>query len=330
MTGRTAALLLAELVVVLVIICRELRGHQRWPIVRPPRLRGGTSIWAVALPGLLAAALTFFGSLFGRDGAAIGLALAPVMMLWSYLRAGKGVLARCGARQTTNRNLLEDARELAAKVCIPVPRLFETQELQPNAFALSPGFGETAIVLTLGLRNRLNGDELHAVVAREIVHIASRNRLNLSLAMTLLGVIAGLARLLGLIGIAGPKNGIQEFLFTAIFAPFSWLVLYLATPSTQEYRADREAAVLCGSPDDLVSALLKLDGSTRRRASITANDQPALSSLFVVNPLPDFWVGRLFSALPPVSKRVHRLARSRIPPAQIATTTQHIGRRLGS
>jgi heat shock protein HtpX len=310
MTGRAAAFLLAELVVVLVIMYRELRRHRLRPIVRPPRLPGGTSLWAVALPGLVAAAFTFIGSFFGRDGAAIGLALAPVMMLWSYLRAGKGVLARCGARQMINRNLIEDARELAAKAGIPEPQLFETQELQPNAFALSPGFGETAIVLSLGLRDRLNGDELHAVVAREIAHVASRNRLNVSLAITLLGAIGGLARLLGLIGIAGPKNGICEFLFTAIFAPFSWLVLYLATPSTQEYGADREGAALCGSSDDLISALLKLDGSTRRRASITASDQPALSSLFVVNPLPDIWLGRLFSALPLVSKRVHRLARS--------------------
>jgi heat shock protein HtpX len=64
---------------------------------------------------------------------------------------------------------------------------------------------------------------------------------------------------------------------------------------------------LCGNPADLIRALIKLDASARRVASITANDQPALAALFIVNPLPNSWVGRLFAAHPPISKRIERL-----------------------
>jgi heat shock protein HtpX len=64
---------------------------------------------------------------------------------------------------------------------------------------------------------------------------------------------------------------------------------------------------LCGNPKHLITALGKLDASTRRVPSITANDQPAVAALFVVNPLPNSWVGRLFSAQLPVSKRIERL-----------------------
>ena len=78
---------------------------------------------------------------------------------------------------------------------------------------------------------------------------------------------------------------------------------------------------MCGNPADLISALAKLDASTRRFASITANDQPALAALFFVNPLPNSRVGRLFAAQPPVAKRIERLkafpgnVESSFPPA---------------
>jgi heat shock protein HtpX len=96
-------------------------------------------------------------------------------------------------------------------------------------------------------------------------------------------------------------------LFLLVLTPLSALVLHFAAARAREYQADREGALLCGSPDDLISALRKLDASARRIASITANDQPALAALFFVNPLPNAWVGRLFAAHPPVARRIERL-----------------------
>jgi heat shock protein HtpX len=96
-------------------------------------------------------------------------------------------------------------------------------------------------------------------------------------------------------------------MFLALLAPVSALVRRLAGSRNWEYRADREGALLCGHPNDLITALGKLDASTRRVFSITANDQPALAALFIVNPLPNSWVGRLFTWQPPVSRRIERL-----------------------
>ena len=64
---------------------------------------------------------------------------------------------------------------------------------------------------------------------------------------------------------------------------------------------------MCGNSADLIAALAKLDNASRRFASITANDQPATAALFIVNPLPNAWVGRLFAAPPPVARRIARL-----------------------
>ena len=59
--------------------------------------------------------------------------------LWSFWYTGPAILAQCGARHVTDRNLIEAVEELAAKAGIPAPRILEIQETHPNAFALGAG-----------------------------------------------------------------------------------------------------------------------------------------------------------------------------------------------
>ncbi len=324
MTGQTVAFLLAELAVILGLIGLELRRHTRTESVVPRRAQGlvrDAVIRTVALLGLMAVVFTVIGSLFGAGGAAVALAMAAATALRSFWQTGPAILARCGARSVTDPNLIEAVQELAAKAGIPAPRILEIQEPHPNAFALGSNPAHASIILTVGLRRRLTYEELRAVMGHEISHITNRDTLSATLGVTLLSAIGRLALLLGLIGLAARRQGGGALMFLAIWLPFSALVLRLAMPRSQAYQADREGAVLCGSPDDLIRALIKLDASTRRVASITANDQPALAALFIVDPLPNLRVGRLFAAHPPIAKRIERLAAMILsPPADRAST----------
>jgi heat shock protein HtpX len=233
--------------------------------------------------------------------------MAVAAIIWSSRYAGPAILAQCGARHVTDRNLIDAVQELAAKAGIPAPRLLEIQETHPNAFALGPDPAHAAIVVTLGLRTRLTGDELRAVIGHELSHIAQRDTLRATIGVTLMSAVAALALRLRLIGLSVRRQGGGALLFLLILAPVSALVLRFAAARSREYEADREGALWCGNPDDLIRALNKLDASARRIASITANDQPALAALFFVNPLPNSWVGRLFAAHPPIAKRIERL-----------------------
>jgi heat shock protein HtpX len=294
------------------LIRLEMRRQARTSNVLSPVAQGaalalGAEIRTVALLGLIATIFAAVGSLFGAAGAVVALAMAVVMAFWSFWHTGPAILAQCGARYVTDRNLIEAVQQLAAKAGIPAPRVFEIQETHPNAFALGSDPAHAAIVVTMGLRRRLKGDELRAVMAHEISHIANRDTLSATVGVTLLNAIAMLALWLGLIGLAARRQGGGALLFLAILAPISALVLHLAMSRSQEYQADREGAILCGNPDDLIRALIKLDASTRRVASITAHDQPALAALFIVDPLPNLWVGRLFATHPPIWKRIARL-----------------------
>src|SRR5207302_7878300 len=136
---------------------------------------------------------TVIGSLFGAGGAAVALAMAAATALRSFWLTGPAILARCGARSVTDPSLMEAVQELAAKAGIPAPRILEIQEPHPNAFALGLGPAQASIILTVGLRQRLNSGELRAVIGHEISHLANRDTLSATMGVTLLGAIAKLA-----------------------------------------------------------------------------------------------------------------------------------------
>jgi len=309
MTAKVAAVLLAGLATLFVLIGLEIRSHARTEDTGPAQARGaapGAAGQSIFLLGLIVAPFALIGFLFGPVPAAVALALAGAIAFWSFRHTGPAILARCGARQVRDRNLMEAVRDLAAQAGIPPPRILEIQESHPNAFALGSDPAHAAIVLTLGLCSRLTGDELRAVMSHEISHIARRDTLRATIGVTLMSAIAALALRLGLIGFSVRRQGGAALLFLAIFLPLSALVRRLTAPRSREYQADLEAARLCGNADDLIGALRKLDASSRRVASITANDQPALAALCIINPLPNSWIGRLFAAQPPVARRIER------------------------
>jgi heat shock protein HtpX len=302
--------LIAGLFTLFALIISEIRSQARADNARPPKpasIAPGVVARVVVLLAVTVVPLAAVGYWFGAAGAAIAIAVVVAIALWSLRRAEPAILTQCGARNVTDRNLIEAVQDLAAKAGIPAPHILEIQETHPNAFALGAGPADAAIVVTLGLRTRLTGDELRAVMGHEISHIAHRDTVRAIVGVTLMRAIAALALRLGLIGQSVRRQGGGALLFLAILAPVSALVLRFAAARSREYQADREGARLCGNPDHLIRALTKLDASTRRVASITANDQPALAALFIVNPLPNSWVGRLFAGHPPVSKRIARL-----------------------
>jgi heat shock protein HtpX len=320
MRANVAAFLLAALSTLFVLIFWEVRSHARTGTgeasppkpadpapPRDPAVAPGAIARAALLLSLILAPFAAIGFSFGAAAAAAAVALVIATALRSLWYTGPAALAQCGARYVTDRSLIETVTEMAAKAGIPVPHVLEIQEMHPNAFALGSGPDRASIIVTLGLRSRLTVEEQRAVIGHEISHIAHRDTLRATLGVTFMSAIAALALWLGLIGLSARRQGGGALLFLALLAPLSALVLRLAGPRSREYQADREGALLCGNPADLISALAKLDVSTRRFASITANDQPALAALFIVNPLPNSWVGRLFAAQPPTARRIERL-----------------------
>ena len=127
-----------------------------------------TTILLAGLGGLMVA----IGSLFGRGGAIIGLALGLLLVGFSYwksdslaIRAARAVPAD---EAQLPRVLRHRARAGRARPDMPMPRLYISPEQQPNAFATGRNPEHAAVAVTEGLLAACTWDEIRGVLAHEL------------------------------------------------------------------------------------------------------------------------------------------------------------------
>jgi heat shock protein HtpX len=91
-----------------------------------------------------------------------------------------------------------------------------------------------------------------------------------------------------------------------VLAPLAAMLVQLAVSRTREYAADEGGAKLSGKPLALASALEKIDYYAKSLGP-PKKSNPALSSLYIVNPFRGSGFAQLFSTHPPTPKRIARL-----------------------
>jgi heat shock protein HtpX len=98
-------------------------------------------------------------------------------------------------------------------------------------------------------------------------------------------------------------------LFMMILAPLAAMLVQLAVSRTREYAADEGGAKLSGKPEALASALSKIEMYARHRPANPQSKNPALASLYIINPFRGSLLTELFSTHPATQKRIARLER---------------------
>jgi heat shock protein HtpX len=277
-----------------------------------------TALLLAALTGLFLAVGVLIG---GMQGAVIALVLAAGMNLVGYWYADKMVLGMYGAREVEGTVLNEVVAELASRAGMPMPKVYLIQSAQPNAFATGRNPEHAAVAATSGLVQRLNRDELKAVLAHELGHVRNRDSLTMTLTAVLAGAIGLLAQSLFWFGgfggrdrnsplggppQGGPLGGIGALL-VMLLAPVAAMLVQLAISRSREYEADRAGAALSGSPRALASALRKISGAASQIPNPVAERHPASAHLFIVNPLHGMGADNLFSTHPSTENRIARL-----------------------
>jgi heat shock protein HtpX len=268
-----------------------------------------TTILMASLGGLLVVIGALIG---GPQGAGLFLAIALVINLGSYFFSDKLALASSRAKpidESEAPRLYQMMRELTTRADLPMPRLYMIPSDQPNAFATGRNPKHSAVAVTRGITKLLSEDELRGVLAHELTHVRNRDILIQSVASAIGTAITYVAYMLLWVGDDdnGPL-GLVSALAMVILAPIAASIIQLAISRQREYAADAGGAELCGNPESLASALLRLEQGA---AAMPMQVNQAAEPLYIVRPFKGKGLQGLFSTHPPIEERVRRLRQMR-------------------
>jgi heat shock protein HtpX len=270
-----------------------------------------TTVLLAGLGGLL----MLIGGLFGGQvGILIGAAIGFAIVGFSYWKSDTLAIKAARAVPVTEDEMPEYyqiVRELTQKAGMPMPRLYVTPDMQPNAFATGRNPHHAAVAVTRGILQILDWDELRGVLAHEISHVGNRDILIGSVAAAIamgITLIANIMQFTAIFGGGDDDEGgnIFALLAMAILAPLAAGLLQMALTRSREFEADRTGARLIEDGEPLARALLKLELAAKQ---IPMNIDPAHAQAFIVNPLAGRKVNfaNLFRTHPPTEDRVERL-----------------------
>ena len=270
-----------------------------------------TVVLLVAISGLFLMVGFLLG---GTSGLIIALIFAGVMNIGSYWFSDKLALAMTGAKEVTpdqEPRLHAIVESVAAMAGMPKPRVCMIQNDSPNAFATGRNEKHATVAATTGIMRILDERELTAVFGLELGHIRNHDILVNAIVATIASAISFLAWIgqwALIFGGGRDRNGgligIFALLATIIFAPIAAGIIRMAISRQREYGADGAGAYITHAPLSLASALQKLEDYSRAKPMQV---NPAVSHLFIVNPLGKVNFAALFSTHPPVQKRIERL-----------------------
>jgi len=250
----------------------------------------------ISYGGLLA-----FSAVVGFTGAIISLLMSKQMAKWS---TGAHVI-----EQPANEPeawLVETVRKLATTAGIGMPEV-AMYEGAPNAFATGAFRNSALVAVSTGLLQSMNKEEVEAVLAHEVAHVANGDMVTLTLIQGVVNTfVVFFARIIGSIvdrTIFRTERGTGPgYFITVIVAQIvlgilaSMIVAWFSR--LREFRADAGSARYLGTPSPMVNALRRLGG-------LEAGELPKAMSGFGITDKGG--VMALFATHPPIEERIAAL-----------------------
>jgi len=216
--------------------------------------------------------LILVGGAVGRGpGLVLGLFLGLALVGGSYWFSDTIAVKAARAVPVTEAEapgLYRIVRELTMRANMPMPKLYVTPAMQPNAFATGRSPEHASVACTQGILQMLSEDELKGVLAHELSHV---------------GQIA-----------------------FALLAPVAAMLLQMALSRSREFEADRSGALLLGTGEPLARALEKIEAGAKK-IPMDVNPAQAQAYIVNPLTGRQMSFAKLFTTHPPTEERIARL-----------------------
>lgn len=270
-----------------------------------------------ALFGVLWAVLLGLGAVIGtgmRSSAPIWImALIGVgTTVYGYWNSDKIAIRAMQAYPVTEAQapeLYRIVRELSARAGQPMPRIYLSPAMTPNAFATGRNPENAAVCCTAGMLRLLDAREVRGVLGHELMHVYNRDILTASVAAAVAGVITSAGQFMLFFGGSRRSSNPLAMIAMALLAPFAASLIQMAISRTREYDADEDGSTLTGDPLGLASALRKIEQGVQLAPLPQDQKLVNASHLMIANPFRGGTMVKLFSTHPPMAERISRLER---------------------
>ncbi|APZ42388.1 protease HtpX [Acidihalobacter ferrooxydans] len=251
------------------------------------------------------AGLLLLAAVFGFGGSFISLLMSKWMAKMSM-----GVQVIDQPRSQSEAWLMETVQRLSRQAGLPMPEVGVFDSPQMNAFATGATKKSSLVAVSTGLLHGMSRDEVEAVLAHEISHVANGDMVTLTLIQGVINTfVIFIARIVGhivdrvVLKREGSGYGIGYYVtvfVTEIFLAILASVIVMWFSRKREFRADAGSANLVGR-GKMIAALRRL------QAEYEPEDMPGQLAAFGINGGKGSGLRRLFMSHPPLEERIAAL-----------------------
>lgn len=259
--------------------------------------------------GLNLPVLLVFCAVFGFSGSLISLFLSKKM---AKMSTGTEIITH--ARNADEQWLLDTVAELSHNAGIKMPDVGIFPAQQANAFATGWNKNDALVAVSIGLLQRFQKEEVKAVMAHEIGHVANGDMVTMTLIQGVLNTFVMFLTRIVVYAIdqftrdeegQGGLGFIAQFGLTIVLDIIFGFIAHMIVAwfsRYREFKADQAGGDL-SSNHAMIGALQRL-----KAESEVPNQMPATLTAFGIN---GGKVTELFSTHPPLDKRIEALQNRR-------------------
>ncbi|WP_420452942.1 protease HtpX [Ilumatobacter sp.] len=258
------------------------------------------SIFGVEPRGLVG--LTVMAALFGFGGSFVSLLMSKRIALRS---TGAVVIEQ--PSNDAERWLVDTVGRLARDAGIGMPDVAVFGSPAPNAFATGAKRDDSLVAVSVGLLQQMSSEEVEAVLAHEVAHVANGDMVTLTLIQGVVNTFVILiSRLVANTVASGRGRGTYFVVVMAlqVVLGFFATMIVMWFSRRREFRADSGSAQLTSAPQ-MTSALRALQRQQ------TSGNLPDEMAAFGISASEGSGIRKLFASHPPLEERIAALEAGR-------------------